>query len=395
MALKKFGLLDRFSWPSFIRDIKVSGFSSGLVPPQPQPPPPSAPVTSVTVFDTKSYGKIAFGAPSYTVPEDQGQVTIELLRLFGTKGVLNVDYKTVDGSAKAGVDYKAISGRLTWNYYDSSTKRITIPIFKRPEVVSDSFFNISLSGTILDLVGGGSTPFGSVTFPTVVGNVEFHGPSSATITITRSRLGQLRFAATVPIEVVDPGSGQTSVDVWIERLTSTKGAMSVDYETIGQTAEAGVDYVAQSGSLQWADGDGVPKKVTVPIIGRAGNQGTRSLLLRAFNVRGGTWASGASEESRTIIIKDTGSGSSPTPGPRPETWVDLGIYAKRGEQILDLRQIIAAGEEVILLNFARQLLGGRVGWGAAQSSYGGSPDFTASQPLGASGKGTVEARLIM
>ena len=74
--------------------------------------------------------------------------------------------------------------------------------------------------------------------------------------------GQLQFSTTG--YAAGEGDGQTTVTV--TRVGGSDGAVSVNYATSNGTAVANSDYVAQSGTLTFADGDATPKTFTVPII---------------------------------------------------------------------------------------------------------------------------------
>ncbi len=58
---------------------------------------------------------------------------------------------------------------------------------------------------------------------------------------------------------------QGSIDVTINRVNGSDGQASVDFETFDLTATAGSDYVAQSGTLEFASGE-FSKTVTIPIL---------------------------------------------------------------------------------------------------------------------------------
>ena len=57
-----------------------------------------------------------------------------------------------------------------------------------------------------------------------------------------------------------------SVDVIVNRVGSAAGVGQVNYTTVDGSAVAGTHYTLTSGTLNWADGDGAPKTITVPII---------------------------------------------------------------------------------------------------------------------------------
>ncbi|MBK6980997.1 MAG: hypothetical protein IPH30_05540 [Betaproteobacteria bacterium] len=76
----------------------------------------------------------------------------------------------------------------------------------------------------------------------------------------------------------------------VSRTGSTSGAISVNYATGSGSALAGSDFTATSGTLNWANGDGANKTITVPITN-----------------------DGLTEESETFAV--TLSGPSPAGGP--------------------------------------------------------------------------------
>lgn len=71
---------------------------------------------------------VEFGARYYTLSEDQGEITIEVMRNYGSQGEVSVDYRTLDGTAVAGEDYAPASGTLTWANGDVSLKTFSVTI---------------------------------------------------------------------------------------------------------------------------------------------------------------------------------------------------------------------------------------------------------------------------
>ena len=71
-----------------------------------------------------------------------------------------------------------------------------------------------------------------------------------------------------------------SVVISAVRGGGTRGAMSVTYSTANQTAVAGSDYSAVSGTLTWASGDGSIKKFTVPINTSNVFSGTKNFVVK-------------------------------------------------------------------------------------------------------------------
>ena len=73
-------------------------------------------------------GSLAFSTPGAAVSEGAGSVQLTVSRTNGATGAVRVGYTTVDGSAKAGVDFSALSGTLAWADGDAAPKTLTVPI---------------------------------------------------------------------------------------------------------------------------------------------------------------------------------------------------------------------------------------------------------------------------
>jgi hypothetical protein len=84
---------------------------------------------------------------------------------------------------------------------------------------------------------------------------------------------------------VDETDGQATVTV--ERLDGVGGAVSVEYATSDGSATAGSDYIATSGTLNWAAGDGADKTFTVPVSWDGRAEGTETISLALANAGGG------------------------------------------------------------------------------------------------------------
>jgi mannan endo-1,4-beta-mannosidase len=67
---------------------------------------------------------------------------------------------------------------------------------------------------------------------------------------------------------VVPKSATTAV-VTVDRIGGTAGAASASYTTVNGTAVAGADYSPTAGTLTWADGDGAPQTIAVPVTAQA------------------------------------------------------------------------------------------------------------------------------
>ncbi|HKI85338.1 MAG TPA: Calx-beta domain-containing protein, partial [Thermoanaerobaculia bacterium] len=87
---------------------------------------------SVTIIDDDSApaspGALQFAQAQSTVSEAAGAASLQVDRVGGSDGTVSVIYDTSDGSAKAGTDYTAVHGTLSWGDQDSAPKSVSVPI---------------------------------------------------------------------------------------------------------------------------------------------------------------------------------------------------------------------------------------------------------------------------
>src|SRR5260370_10927023 len=70
--------------------------------------------STVTIYGNKAVGHIALSAPTYTVAQSAGSVTITVDRTGGSSGWAAVAYATANGTAIAGTDYTSERGEISW-----------------------------------------------------------------------------------------------------------------------------------------------------------------------------------------------------------------------------------------------------------------------------------------
>jgi MYXO-CTERM domain-containing protein len=92
----------------------------------------------------------------------------------------------------------------------------------------------------------------------------------------------------------------------------------VDFATTDGTAQAGVDYVAASGTLSWADGDTAPKAINIQRLNNPNAGAARTLSASLLNPQYGSLGS---ITTATITLEalsgstDGGTGGPPDAGP--------------------------------------------------------------------------------
>jgi hypothetical protein len=217
----------------------------------------SQPSTTVTIVDNESH--VQFDAPTYSALENAGNVVLTVTRTDSTALAQTVRWAAANGSAVAGTDYGAAavttppSGFLTFNA-GQATQTISIPILQDALIEGPESFTVALS---------------SLTAGAVIG-----ADGTATVTIDDDDRGVAMQAASIN---VPEGAGNATVTV--VRTGSSTGTMSVNYATSNGTALAGTHYTATSGTLDWADGDGAPKAISVPIVDDAAVNSTRNFFV--------------------------------------------------------------------------------------------------------------------
>ena len=106
--------------------------------------PDDATVT-ITDNDNPPSGFIQLQSATFMFIESIGSATITAVRINGSFGAVSVAYTTGDGTATAGSDYTATSGRLTWAAGETGNKMFSVPINNDTATESHETFSVSLS----------------------------------------------------------------------------------------------------------------------------------------------------------------------------------------------------------------------------------------------------------
>ena len=235
-------------------------------------------VATLTIVDNDvSASGFKFGSTNY-VSAESGSKAITISRTSST-AAQSVTFTTSDGTAVAGSDYTAVTAVVSFAVGETS-KTVSVPILGDTVIESKETVNLTLSnptggGTlaaqrrailfITDNDGSGSLQFKSATFSVS------EGTASATITVTRTG--------------------------------GTSGSVDVSYATSDNTATAGSDYTARSGTLTFAQGQ-TSKTFTVPILNDAIAEGVESLNLTLSSPSGGATLGQARRAVLTITDND-------------------------------------------------------------------------------------------
>ena len=169
-----------------------------------------------------------FSATYFANPES-GSKAITISRTT-TTAAQSVTFTTSDGTAAAGSDYTAVTAVVSFAVGESS-KTVNVPILADAIVESREAINLTLSNP----TGGGTLA----------------AQRTAILFITDNDTnGSLQFkSATFSV-----AEGTANATITVTRTGGTYGAVDVSYATSDNTATAGSDYTAKSGTLSFAQG---------------------------------------------------------------------------------------------------------------------------------------------
>ncbi|MFY9225853.1 MAG: FG-GAP-like repeat-containing protein, partial [Blastocatellia bacterium] len=187
-------------------------------------------------------GRLGFSVNSFTVTE--GSIaTITVVRTNGGVGTVSVNYSTVNGTARSGVDYVNSSGTITFGNGDMSPKTFTV------QTLPD------------DLSENNKTIFLSLGNPT--GGAELSLTTATLNVIERDAPRPGRFAFSQTAYSVNELGGAATINV--TRLDGSNVSASVNFATsAGANARAGTNYMETSGTLTFAPG-AVSQSFNIPI----------------------------------------------------------------------------------------------------------------------------------
>ena len=221
------------------------------------------------------------GTASGTITDDDGTVTaLPLLNISDatveegetaqfnvtlsrtSNQTIPVDYATADGTAQQGSDYTTMSGTLQFAPGEAS-KTIPVP-------------------TVEDTVEEQTETF-TVTLSNPSGAAIQDGTASGAITDDDGTVTALPLLNISDATVEEGGTAQFLITL---SRTSTR-TVTVDYATADGTAEAGSDYTAAAGTLQFAPGE-ASKTIPVPTVEDTVEEQTETFTVTLSNPGGTT-----------------------------------------------------------------------------------------------------------
>lgn len=201
--------------------------------------------------------RVCFDPGHYTVMENVGEFMATVRREGGDSSqIVQVDYRTEDGSANAGSDYIAVSGTLTFGPGET-TKQFGIVVIDDDVFEEDEHFYIRLNNTRIISKSewqpangdAGVTNNGYEDHGANGGKepqVQLVAPFLATVMILDDDHCGIFNLAEKDIELVESVG---TYELKLVRWSGARGRVSLNYRTVDGTAKEGKDYEGQEGEV--------------------------------------------------------------------------------------------------------------------------------------------------
>jgi hypothetical protein len=206
---------------------------------------------------------------------------------------VTVNYVSGNGTARSGNDYVATSGTLTFAAGEV-TKTVTVQVVGETTKEKDETLGVNLSaatkatiarasaiGIILD---DDNTPrVSATTTSTKEGTSSSSSPTTETtsMTMATSDSSQLLAGSTDALDAAAP-TGDGALVFVVTLSNASEIPISIDYQTLGLTAAAGLDFSDLTGTLTFGEDETV-KYITVPVIGDRLHELNERVILHLSN----------------------------------------------------------------------------------------------------------------
>ena len=201
-----------------------------------------------TIIDDAVNDAVSIAINDVTIAENAGNAVFTVTLTGNIQDALTVDFATADITAKAGSDYTATSGTVTFpaNSISGTTKTITVPILNDAVTEPTETFTVNLSNIV-------STGDASISDATGLG------------TITDDAVND---AVSLVINDVSIAENAGPAIFTVTLTGNIQDALTVDFATSDITAKAGSDYIAKTGTVTFPAGSvsGATQPITITIL---------------------------------------------------------------------------------------------------------------------------------
>jgi hypothetical protein len=222
-------------------------------------------------------GTLQFSAAAYSANESQGAVVVTVTRTGQMSGTATGTVTAASGTAASGADFTATTTIVTFADGDAASKTVSIPLINDATIESSESFAVTLS----------STSLGSVSSATVTIQDD---DSAGAIQLSRSSL-------TI-------GEGGGSLELGIDRVNGSSGAISATIATQNGTAIGGQDFTPVTTTVTFAAGDAAQKVVAIPILPDGIAESDESFTVVLSAPTGGATLGTPTTATITIVAND-------------------------------------------------------------------------------------------
>lgn len=231
----------------------------------------------------------AISVKTAAVDEGAGKLTFTVqLSKADIKRTISVNYATVDATAKAGVDYQAVTGTLKFPPRTTSLT-IAVPLVNDSDVETSEYFNLKLSAPV---------------------NATLATASAAGTINDNDGMPQVSIASNATVN--EGNVGQTSVHVTVTLSRAASSPVTVSYASSDGTATAESDYMAASSTLTFNPGV-TSQAISLVINGDANVEANESFKLALTSANGAIIGTGTSTIAITNDDTDTTTTQQPPP----------------------------------------------------------------------------------
>lgn len=227
---------------------------------------------------------------------------------------VTVRYATANGTALAGSDYTAASGTVTFAAGETS-RTISVPVVRDLVAEATETFTMRLSDPT------GATLARTAATATILDDDSGTPPPPPPPPPPPSPPPTLSINSAT---VTEGDSGSKAMTFTVTLSAASTSTVTVAYSTANNTALAGSDYTAATGTLSFAPGQ-TSRTFTVPILGDTTPEATETFRVLLGNAVGATIATGTGTGS----ILDNDPVPPPPPPPPPTTSPVSATFTKR------------------------------------------------------------------
>ncbi|MBI1176026.1 hypothetical protein GC207_01150 [bacterium] len=264
-------------------NVFYNGVATGIADPNPASADNAATINytapNLVSKYTTAFRRYVFSQTQVKTTENAGQVNVTVQINGTTTSNMSVDYTTSDGTAKAGTDYEAQSGTITFPAGQTNAT-ISINLVNDQIAESPESFYVTLRNPNPSDYSALGTDY------------------QATVTIDDDEKAY-RFEQ--PAIIVSEAVGAVSLAV--DRQGDTNAASSVSVHPVAGTATAGMDFAGADVVVDFAAGEST-KQVTIPLVNDFVAESDKTFSLKLVNPSTGYGTVTPSTASVTLLDDD-------------------------------------------------------------------------------------------